>query len=223
MIDWQNIDTVLLDMDGTLLDLHYDNHLWNHIVPQEYAKVNQLNLSQAKIALEQKYNQVEDSLSWYCYDFWTHTLGLDIYQIQHLNSDKIAWRKDALWFLQQLGSMNKRRVLLTNAHPEGVRVKNEKTQLCGYLDDVISTHSFGQPKEEQSLWQQVQQALGFDPARTLFIDDNELILQAAQTFGIAHLIAINTPDSSLVAKSFQHFASIDEFQALINPANNNDK
>ena len=25
MIDWTSIDTVLLDMDGTLLDLHYDN------------------------------------------------------------------------------------------------------------------------------------------------------------------------------------------------------
>ena len=25
---WRDIDTVLLDMDGTLLDLHYDNHFW---------------------------------------------------------------------------------------------------------------------------------------------------------------------------------------------------
>ena len=22
------VDTILLDMDGTLLDLHYDNHFW---------------------------------------------------------------------------------------------------------------------------------------------------------------------------------------------------
>ncbi|MEC8348362.1 MAG: haloacid dehalogenase, partial [Pseudomonadota bacterium] len=28
-LDWQNIDTVLLDVDGTLLDLHYDNFVWD--------------------------------------------------------------------------------------------------------------------------------------------------------------------------------------------------
>ena len=27
-IDWQSIDDVLLDMDGTLLDLHYDATFW---------------------------------------------------------------------------------------------------------------------------------------------------------------------------------------------------
>ena len=36
MIDWHCIDTVLLDMDGTLLDLNYDNTLWNRVVPDRY-------------------------------------------------------------------------------------------------------------------------------------------------------------------------------------------
>ena len=29
----QNVDLVLLDMDGTLLDLHYDSHFWLDYVP----------------------------------------------------------------------------------------------------------------------------------------------------------------------------------------------
>ncbi|MEK9134555.1 MAG: haloacid dehalogenase, partial [Pseudomonadota bacterium] len=28
MVAWNNLDTLLLDLDGTLLDLHYDNHFW---------------------------------------------------------------------------------------------------------------------------------------------------------------------------------------------------
>ena len=32
--DWQEIDTVLLDMDGTLLDLHYDNYFWLTHIPK---------------------------------------------------------------------------------------------------------------------------------------------------------------------------------------------
>ena len=38
MINWKNIDTVLLDMDGTLLDLHFDNHFWQTFVPLRYAQ-----------------------------------------------------------------------------------------------------------------------------------------------------------------------------------------
>lgn len=36
MFNWKTIDTVLLDMDGTLLDLHFDNHFWLSLVPQEF-------------------------------------------------------------------------------------------------------------------------------------------------------------------------------------------
>ncbi|MGD8938682.1 MAG: haloacid dehalogenase, partial [Gammaproteobacteria bacterium] len=38
MIDWTQIDTVLLDMDGTLLDLHFDNHFWREHVPLRYGE-----------------------------------------------------------------------------------------------------------------------------------------------------------------------------------------
>ena len=33
MLNWSKIDTVLLDMDGTLLDLHYDSHFWLNVIP----------------------------------------------------------------------------------------------------------------------------------------------------------------------------------------------
>ena len=31
--DWSRIDHVLLDLDGTLLDLDFDNHFWQTLVP----------------------------------------------------------------------------------------------------------------------------------------------------------------------------------------------
>ena len=33
IIDWTRIDTILLDMDGTLLDLGFDNFFWREHVP----------------------------------------------------------------------------------------------------------------------------------------------------------------------------------------------
>ncbi|MDH3916294.1 MAG: haloacid dehalogenase, partial [Chromatiales bacterium] len=34
--DWSTVDTVLLDMDGTLLDLRFDNYFWQELVPSRY-------------------------------------------------------------------------------------------------------------------------------------------------------------------------------------------
>lgn len=35
---WDEIESVLLDMDGTLLDLNYDNRVWNELVPAAFAQ-----------------------------------------------------------------------------------------------------------------------------------------------------------------------------------------
>lgn len=38
MLAWQEIDTVLLDMDGTLIDLHFDNYFWQRLVPERWGQ-----------------------------------------------------------------------------------------------------------------------------------------------------------------------------------------
>ena len=62
---WTEIDTVLLDMDGTLLDLHFDTHFWLEHVPARYAEANRLPLEIAREQLVQRYRQAEGKLEWY--------------------------------------------------------------------------------------------------------------------------------------------------------------
>jgi hypothetical protein len=45
--DWSAIDTVLLDLDGTLLDQAYDNHIWRDLLPQRYALSQSMDLHAA--------------------------------------------------------------------------------------------------------------------------------------------------------------------------------
>jgi FMN phosphatase YigB (HAD superfamily) len=78
MVPWGDINTVFLDMDGTLLDLNFDNHFWLEHVPLRYAEARGLAPAAAKAELLERYRSREGTLEWYCVDHWSRELGLDI-------------------------------------------------------------------------------------------------------------------------------------------------
>ena len=90
-LDWQNIDTVLLDVDGTLLDLHYDNFVWDQRVPEAYANLNQLPLPDAKHQLFEQMRVVHGTIDFYSFDFWSEQTGLDITDLHQQESRRIFW------------------------------------------------------------------------------------------------------------------------------------
>jgi hypothetical protein len=47
MIDWSEIETVMLDMDGTLLDLSFDNYFWRSVVPEYYGHQKNVSFDEA--------------------------------------------------------------------------------------------------------------------------------------------------------------------------------
>lgn len=212
MFDWNKIDTVLLDMDGTLLDLHYDNHFWMHYLPITYAHQNNLSLEEAKQRLFADYETVAGTLDWYCLDYWSNKTNIDIRQLKTEVEHKIQWRDDVKPFLEALANASKQRVLLTNCHPDGLASKIKVTGLDSYLDKIFSTHQFGYPKEDPRLWQALIEHHPFVPERTLFIDDNEKLLQQAAHFGIKYLLGVNNPDSQQASKTFTQFPAIDNYQ-----------
>src|SRR5450631_4537010 len=64
-IDWSRIDTVLLDMDGTLLDLRFDNWFWQELIPSRYAAAHGLSPAQTNGVLAPKFGEVKGTLQWY--------------------------------------------------------------------------------------------------------------------------------------------------------------
>lgn len=215
MLDWPDIDTVLLDMDGTLLDLRYDNHFWLEHLPRRYAEHKGLPLDVAHAELQQAYQQLQGSLNWYCLDYWRERLQLPLLELKAETAQQIRLRPDALPLLQALRASGRPLILLTNAHPDAIRLKFHHTGLGQHLDQVLSTHSFGAAKEEQRLWQQVRAQLGFDPAHTLLIDDNEAVLKAARQAGIRHLLAVANPDSGRPARLLPGFINTHNFIELL--------
>ncbi|GGO71712.1 haloacid dehalogenase [Bowmanella pacifica] len=215
MLPWTQIDTVLLDMDGTLLDLHFDNHFWLELIPAKLAERDGVSLDAAKARMQKDYDAVTGTIAWYCLDYWAERLQMDIVsakrEVQHL----ISLREDTIPFLDALHDSGRQVVLVTNAHPGSLSLKVERTQLDQHIDQLISTHEFGVTKESQSLWQQLQARLGFDPARTLFVDDSLIILEAARQFGIGHLLAVSNPDSKKPVREIEEFPAIQDYRYLL--------
>jgi len=215
MFDWDAIDRVFLDMDGTLLDLYYDNHFWLEHVPRRFAESRGLTLEQARDDLLPRYRRIQGTLEWYCVDHWSRELGLDIALLKAEVEHLIAVHPFVVEFLEVLAQRGKRRVLVTNAHQKSIALKMERTALAGHLDRIICAHDLAMPKEAPAFWSEVQRLEPFDPKRTLFIDDNLEVLHAARAAGFRWLLAITAPDSRHPERVISEFPAIARFSALL--------
>jgi putative hydrolase of the HAD superfamily len=213
-LPWADIDTVLLDMDGTLLDLHFDNHFWLEHLPLRYAELHGISREAASAELLPLFRAHAGTLPWYCTDFWSRELDLSVRDLKREVAHLIALRPDADTFLQALRAAGKRVVLITNAHRDSLSLKLEKVELAPYFDRLISSHDYGFPKEDQQFWFALQQDFPFEPARSLFIDDSLPILRSAGRYGVAHLLAVRQPDSRGQAKDTEEFAAVEDYRQL---------
>jgi HAD superfamily hydrolase (TIGR01509 family) len=215
MLDWSAIDTVLLDMDGTLLDLHFDNHFWQAHVPQRYAEMKRLPLAAAREELMARYHARAGTLDWYSVDFWASELELDIMRLKEEVAHLIQVHPSVVDFLGMVRRMGKRVVLATNAHHKSLTLKMAKTGLQPHFDAIVCAHELGHPKETLAFWRKLAEVEPFMPARTLLIDDSLPVLDAAKAFGIGHLIAVRRPDTRLPPKETGDYPAIDSFAELI--------
>ena len=215
MLDWSKIDSVFLDMDGTLLDLHFDNHFWLEHVPRRYAEKNGLSRQESLDELIPRFKSIEGTINWYCLDHWTRELDLDIALLKEEVKHLIQVHPFVIEFLENLAEAGKRRVLVTNAHQKSLDLKMKKTSLSGLLDKIISAHQLGIPKEETRFWRKLDDLESYDPKRTLLIDDNLAVLSSAQEYGIKHLLAIYQPDSKAGIKDVGTFQAISSFKEIM--------
>jgi putative hydrolase of the HAD superfamily len=212
---WDKITWVLLDMDGTLLDKHYDDYFWETLVPEEFARQRGLNLAVAKKEVYARYQQEEGTLNWTDIDFWSRELNLDIPALKESIRHLIEVHPDTEDFLKFLRGIKKRVALVTNAHWKTLDLKMNHVGLLGYFEEVISSFDLGAPKEELSFWEILKERLRFDPRQTLLVDDNADALATARNYGINYLIFKAKSSSQLPPNPHPDFTTIESFHELM--------
>lgn len=215
MINWQEIETVLLDMDGTLLDKHFDDYFWEHFVPEIYAAKNGIDQREARKKLLSTYQAREGTLDWTDLDYWSEQLDLDIPALKIKIDHLIQVHPYVIDFLGRLKEMRKPVYLVTNAHSKTLGIKMAKTSLSGYFTGVVCAEEIGMPKENPAFWARLEQRINFAPETTMLAEDTEKILFSAQAYGIKHLIFVARPSSHAPIKVSEKFSSIVYFNELL--------
>jgi HAD superfamily hydrolase (TIGR01509 family) len=213
--NWSAIESVFVDMDGTLLDLHFDNHFWREYLPQRYGEGRGLSLEQAQAELRPRFRAMQGTLQWYCLDHWSRELGMDILALHREQRQSIRVLPQAEEFLRRTRARGKRLVLVTNAHPDTLALKMEQTRLDAYFDRMVTSHILGAPKETTGFWQALAQVESFDPAATLLADDSLPVLRAARNYGLHHLVAMRRPDSHGPAREVEEFPAVESLAELM--------
>jgi putative hydrolase of the HAD superfamily len=212
--DWLTIDTVLLDLDGTLLDQAYDNHIWRDLVPHRFALAHSMDLHDAYAEIARRFAERSGTLDWYCIEYWSRTLGIDIGALHREVRSHVAWLPGARDFLTRMRAAGKRLLLLTNSHPIALAVKNEESGVLDYLDGAVTSHEFGAPKEHAQFWKAAAERFAYDPARSLFADDNSKMLEAARIAGIRWVYGVRHWDTKGSRREHADHPAVDSVSEL---------
>ena len=198
----------MLDMDGTLLDLAFDNYMWLTHIPQAYATAHNLPGDAARDELYAQFRSLRGELEWYCLDHWSERLQIDILALHHAERSRIGWLPGAQGFLETVRRDGLRLLLVTNSHPDTLLIKSQVTGLERYFDAIYSAHEFGFPKERHEFWRSLAEVEAFDPATTIFVDDTEPVLASARDFGVAYPVRITQPDTTREPHAAGEFTAI---------------
>ena len=214
-LDWGAVDCVVLDMDGTLLDLRFDHLVWNERLPQVRSEALAGSLESVREQTRVELEQTRGTLIYYCMEHWSRTFGLDLFAIEAELECRIRTRPGARDFLARVSALDRQLILATNAHPRSLERKMQRTELAGFFDYIVSSHELGYAKEDPEFWIALSDRADFNPQRTVLIDDNHAVLDTAAAFGVKYLFAVARPDSAGDPVSSETYRCLDSFEELL--------
>jgi putative hydrolase of the HAD superfamily len=154
-------------------------------------------------------------MDFYRLNYWRDLTGLDILALHEQAANLICFLPGAAEFLRTLSEHGKRTLIVTNADRQSFAIKDRVLRLSPRVNQVISSHDLGIPKEENAFWVWLTEQHDLNPSTTLFVDDTARVLRAAEIFGIAHTLAVAQPDQQRPPRDMPGRPSFGHYDQLI--------
>ncbi len=214
-IDWAKIDTVLLDMDGTLIDKHHDDFFWEELVPKCYAEKNNISQLEAKERLRRIYKTKENTKKWADFDYWSERLGINLWLLKDECRHTVKLHPHTVRFLKFLKRRRKKVYLVTAASRKDINFKLEHVGIFEYFDGIFSEIEIGSSKKEKMFWGKVQKKIKYEKSRTMLADDDETIMRMARSHGIRWLVIKSKSSSKKPHQISKEFFCVRHFDDIL--------
>ena len=191
----KDIECLLIDMDGVILDNTYDNNFWQDQIPSVLAKKKNITFEDAKRLAIQIFNFKKNTKDWYDVDYWSNMLDIDIEaeKKSETSLSKIRLYDDVIDTLSEL-KKHMKLILITNAHRKTLNIKLGKFNIEPYFDEMICAHELYYVKEDIQLWYMLRSKYKLDFDKTVLIEDTINNINVALSAGVASAVYLGDED-----------------------------
>ncbi len=187
----KDIECLLIDMDGVILDNTYDNNFWQNQIPNVLSKKKNISFDDAKRLAIQIFNFKKNTKDWYDLDYWSNMLGIDIEAEKRSQESlgKIKLYDNVIDTLIEL-KKNARLIMITNAHRKTLNIKLEKFNIKPCFHEMVCAHELNYVKEDLQLWYMLRTKYKLDFEKTVLVEDTINNIKVALSAGVSSAIYV---------------------------------
>ena len=213
---FKDIECLLIDMDGVILDNAYDNDFWQNQIPEVIADSKGIAFDDAKRLAIQIFNYKKNTKDWYDVDYWSNMLNIDIeaQKRSEKSFSRISLYDGVIDTLSVLKNKTKM-ILITNAHRKTLNIKLEKYNLTPYFDEMVCAHELHYVKEDIQLWYMLRSKYRLDYEKTLLVEDTINNINVGLSAGISGAIYVGD-EKFTVSDKIIKLSSINQILSAVN-------
>jgi putative hydrolase of the HAD superfamily len=163
---------ISFDVDGTLVDLRFNELIWNEGIPLLYAEKMGIGLEEARKHVKQEYDRVgENRLEWYDIRYWFRYFGLEGWR-ELLKSYEVTIYPEVPWVLNTL---TKKYDLIAATNLTREFLDMEMKDLRNFFKHVFSsTSDFKQVKKTIGFYSKICDILQIKPQEMVHVGDHPI-------------------------------------------------
>ncbi|MBS3772616.1 MAG: HAD family hydrolase [Candidatus Thermoplasmatota archaeon] len=166
---------VSFDLDGTLVDTEYVNHVWLEAIPRIYASQHDVPFTEAKEYVIGEYEQVgQEALEWYDISYWLDVLDLDVswQELLRRHVDLLRPYPEVSGVIRRLHDSHTL-IITSNAAREFIDIETAALGFDDCFAHIFSAVSdFGRTKKHPDVYREICSRLDAAPRNIVHVGDS---------------------------------------------------